>query len=64
MSRSSAGEMGDDAVAEINGREAAPVAFSDCVLGSVEGTGVFDGMISGGRSGVVEGAAVSVMTLA
>ena len=64
MSLSSAGQTGDDTVADVNGYEAGAMAFSDCVLGSVEGTRVVDGMLSGGLLGVVEGAAVIVMTLA
>ena len=48
MSLSEAGQRGDDAVAEINGGEAAAMVFSDCVLGKVEGTRVVDGMLLGG----------------
>ena len=48
MSLLSAGQMGDDTVAEINGREVGAMIFSECVLGSVEGTRVVDGMLSRG----------------
>ena len=64
MSLSSAGQTGDDTVVEINGCEANLVVLSDCVSGSVKGTRVVGGTFSGGLSGVVEGAAVIVMTLA